>query len=86
MNIKVKPPDTATTRRLINQINARLSQLQSGKAYSLESILGPDYWADEDDSHQAMGHCFSKLVGGGRAPFELLGFTSDRHNKYRYTG
>jgi hypothetical protein len=86
MNIQVKPSDTATTRRLINQVNTRLHQLQSGEAYSLEAILGPDHWSDEDDSHQAMGHCFSKLVGDGRAPFEFLGFTNDRHNKYRYTG
>lgn len=86
MNVQAKPSDTATTRRLINQVNARLPELQSGKAYSLESILGSEYWKDEDDSHQAMGHCFSKLVGDGRAPFEFLGFTSDRHNNYRYTG
>ena len=85
MKIQAKPSDTATTRRLIHQVNARLSQLQPGEAYSLESILGPDYWADEDDSHQALGHCFSQLVGDGRTPFEFLGFTNDRHNNYCYS-
>jgi hypothetical protein len=85
MKIQVKPSDTATTRRLINQVNARLPELQPGEAYSLESILGPDYWVDEDDSHQAMGHCFSKLVGDVRVPFDFLGFTNDRHNCYCFS-
>jgi hypothetical protein len=86
MNINVKPSDTAITRRLINQVNTRLSQLESGETYSLESILEPGHWAHETDSNQAMGQCFCKLVRDRRAPFELLDLTSDRHNKYLYTG
>jgi hypothetical protein len=83
--ISVKTEDKAVTRRLIEQLNIRIPDLKTSKEYELESILGPDHWADEDDSHQAMGHCFSQLVGDGRAPFKFLGFTNDRHNKYRYS-
>jgi hypothetical protein len=86
MAIKIKPEDKAATRRLIDQLNMRIPELEAGKEYELGTILGPDDWAHEGDSHQAMGQCFSKLVSDGRAPFELLGYTSDRHNKYLYTG
>jgi hypothetical protein len=85
MSIAIKPTDKALTRRLIDQINRRLPQLKSGEEYALKGVVGPEYWADEDDLHQALGHCFSKLVGDGRAPFEFLGFTNDRHNNYRFT-
>jgi hypothetical protein len=84
MHIVKKPDDNATVRRLIDQLNSRLAILESGDKYELETILGPDYWADEEDSNLALGHHFSKLVRDGRAPFVYEGLTGDRHNQYRY--
>lgn len=84
MNIQVKPSDAVTTRHLIHQVNIRLQELEPDGVYSLESLLGPDYWADEDHSHLALGRCFSKLVSDSRAPFTSAGLTNNRHNNYRY--
>jgi hypothetical protein len=85
MKINKQTDDKATMRRLIDQVNSRLEVLESGNKYELETILGPDYWVDEEDSNNALGHHFSKLVRDGRAPFVYEGLTGDRHNKYRYT-
>ena len=88
MTIKIKPEDKALTRRLIDQINRRLSELTPGKEYTLEHIVGLEYWQDEDenDSHHALGRTFSLLATEGRAPFVVAGWTGNRHNNYRYTG
>jgi hypothetical protein len=85
MKIAMKKDDKATMRRLIDQVNSRLKALKPGNEYELETILGPDYWVDEEDSNLALGHHFRKLVRDGRAPFVYEGLTGDRHNKYRYT-
>lgn len=84
MSIAVKTKDKAITRRLIDQINKRLSALKPEHEYELEGILGAKYWEDEDDSHLALGHVFSQLVGDNRVPFKSAGWSSNRHNKYRY--
>ena len=88
MTIKSKPTDKALTRRLIDQINLRLAELEQGKVYTLAGIVGNEYWQDEDvdDSHNALGRAFSNLVGEDRAPFADAGLTGDRHNQYQYTG
>lgn len=85
MSIQIRTDDNATVRRLIDQLNARLQFLEPGKEYELETILGPEYWADEEDSNNALGHHFSGLVRNGRVPFTFDGWTKDRHNKYQYT-
>ena len=85
MQTATKATDKALVRRLINQVNERLTELVPGQEYPLEAILGPDYWQDEDDSHLALGHFFSMLVGDNRVPFVTAGWSSNRHNKYRYT-
>jgi hypothetical protein len=85
MKVAMQKDDKATMRRLIDQLNSRLEVLESGNEYTLETILGPEFWADEEDSNNALGHHFSKLVRDGRAPFAFDGWTKDRHNKYCYT-
>jgi hypothetical protein len=85
MPISRRQNDNATVRRLIDQLNSRLDILEPGNKYELETILGPDYWADEEDSNLALGHHFSQMVRDGRVPFVYEGLTGDRHNKYRYT-
>lgn len=85
MPISKKPDDNATVRRLIDQINRRMPELEADKPYQLEDILGPEFWADEEDSNTALGHHFSGLVKNGRVPFTFDGWTKDRHNKYQYT-
>ena len=85
MKIHTQPNDKATMRRLIDQLNSRIPSLKVGGLYTLETILGPDYLADEEDSNNALGHYLSQLVRDGRAPFVYEGLTGDRHNKYRYT-
>lgn len=84
MNIKMEKDDKATMRRLIDQLNSRIPSLKTGGLYTLETALGPDYLADEEDSNNALGHYLSQLVSKGRAPFSFEGLTGDRHNKYRY--
>lgn len=86
MSIEIKTTDKALTRRLIDQINRKLADLEPGKEYALEDIVGQEYWQDEneDDSHHALGRAFSKLVSDGRTPFIDIGLTKDRHNNYQY--
>ena len=68
------------------QIAKRLSYLTAGEVYTLAAILGEQFWEEDDeDSHNALGRVFSSLVGGGRLPFESNGWSSNRHNEYRYT-
>ena len=85
MPFSTRPNDNATVRRLLDQLNSRLPELEQDKPYQLEDILGPEYWADEEDSNLALGHHFSQLVSNGRVPFSFDGWTKDRHNQYRYT-
>ena len=86
MNIAIQDSDNDQQRRLITQVQCRLGDLIPGKLYSLEAILGIEYWEEEDDPHRGMGMRFSALVAQGRLPFVFTGFTKQRHNQYRYTG
>ena len=85
MNITVIASDNALQRKLIHQLNSRISELTPKSVYSLEAIVGADYWQDEPESHRSLGRYFSSMVNKGRAPFTTAGWTLDRHNKYRYT-
>jgi hypothetical protein len=73
-------------RKLIRQVAKRLPYLTAGEVYTLAAILGEQFWEEDDeDSHNALGRVFSGLVGAGRLPFESNGWSSNRHNEYRYT-
>jgi hypothetical protein len=85
MTIQIRPSDTADRRALIDYLNARLPELVPDNRYSLEAILGPDIWADTDVSHHALGRYFADMVSRGHVPFVMAGWTSDRHNRYKYT-
>jgi hypothetical protein len=84
MKIIILPFDNAQQRKLLAHIAARLRYLKPKQRYSLEAILGPKFWEDVDDSHISLGHCFCGLVRKGRVPFAEAGWTSNRHNSYRY--
>jgi hypothetical protein len=84
MDIFILPSDTPQQRKLLAHIIARLPSLKPRNRYSLEAIVGPEYWADVDEPHISLGLCFSGLVRKGRVPFVQAGWTSDRHNRYRY--
>ena len=85
MKISKKPDDNVTVRRLIDQLNSRIPDLEPDSMYQLEAILGPEYWVDEEDSHNVLGRHFSALVCSGRVPFSSEPLSKDRHNQYRYT-
>ena len=85
MKITVIASDNALQRKLIHHLNTRLSELTPNSVYSLEAIIGPDYWEAEPEPHIALGRYFTSMVNKGRVPFSAAGWTSDRHNKYRYT-
>ena len=85
MPISKKPDDNATVRRLIDQINRRMPELEADKLYQLEDILDPEYWVNMEDSPKVLGRRFSTLVRNGRVPFSSEPLTKDRHNHYRYT-
>ena len=87
MTPTTKPTDSKRTRKLIQQIVARLKYLDPGRHYQLETIVGPEFWEQEEDSHKGLGHDFSKLVRDNRVPFvRAEKLSSDRHNLYVYTG
>jgi hypothetical protein len=86
MQNSTEPTDTTTQSKLIEQVNKRLPYLAAGEVYTLAAILGEQFWEEDDeDSHNALGRVFSSLVGAGRLPFESNGWSSNRHNEYRYT-
>jgi hypothetical protein len=86
MKITIFPSDKATQRRIIQQVQSRLSSLSPGNVYTLEAILGADYWISTEDPHQGIGIRFGDLVSQGRLPFERAGWTAQRANRYRFTG
>ena len=86
MKIAIRASDKALQRKLIRHLNKRLPELVAKKVYPLEAIVGLKYWIKEPESHISLGRCFSDLVNKGRIPFVKAGFTSDRHDKYRFTG
>ncbi len=86
MTIKLLPSDNAVQRKLLLHVTTRLAELASGKLYSLELIVGPAFWENEDDPHKALGIYFSDMVIKRRIPFEYAGWTNQRHNRYRYIG
>jgi hypothetical protein len=78
--------DSAIQRKLINQVDKRLPFLAAGEVYTLAAILGEQFWdEDDEDSHNALGRVFSGLVGAAKLPFTSNGWSSNRHNEYRYT-
>lgn len=86
MSIDTMADDSSMQRKIIEQLNKRLSYLTAGEVYTLAAILGETFWEDDDeDSHHALGRIFSALVSDGRLPFEANGWTTNRHNEYRYT-
>ncbi|MCP5205231.1 MAG: hypothetical protein H6992_13835 [Pseudomonadales bacterium] len=85
MNTIIDPHSTNLKSRLINQVVKRLPFLTAGEVYTLAAILGEQFWEEDDeDSHNALGRVFSGLVNAGELPFESNGWTSNRHNEYRY--
>jgi hypothetical protein len=86
MDTTIETNSSAMQRKLINQVAKRLPYLTAGEIYTLAAILGEQFWEEDDeDSHNALGRVFSGLVGAGRLPFESNGWSSNRHNEYRYT-
>ena len=86
MTIFILPSDNAIQRKLLVQTALRVIDLAPGSTYSLEAILGAEFWDTADESHHSLGRHFAKLVEKARVPFVEAGFTGDRHNKYRFTG
>jgi hypothetical protein len=86
MDFPIRPSDSARQRKLLTQVGSRLPELKPRKRYSLEAIVGSDFWDDMDGAPTTVGRCFSDLVSKGRVPFVRAGFTDDRHNRYKYTG
>lgn len=84
MNIVVKPTDNALQRTLIEQVIEHLHELTPGETYTVAAILGDEFWDETDDSHKAIGQCFSHLVNSDRLPFEPAGWNSVRHNLYHF--
>ena len=84
MDIFIQPSDTFLQATLLTLVDSRLTGLTPRKRYSLEAIVGPQFWEDVDAPHISLGRCFSDLVSKGRVPFVVAGFTSNRHNAYRY--
>jgi hypothetical protein len=84
MDIFILPSDTPQQRKLLAHIIARMCSLKPKNRYSLEAIVGPEFWEDVDESHISSGLCFSGLVRKGRIPFVRAGLTTNRHNRYRY--
>jgi hypothetical protein len=86
MTTTTESTDSTTKQKLIEQVTKRLPFLTAGEVYTLAAILGEQFWdEDDEDSHNALGRVFSGLVGAGRLPFESNGWSSNRHNEYRYT-
>jgi len=86
MNMISKDSDTAMQRKLIVQVTKRLPYLTAGEIYTVAAILGEKFWEEDDeDSHNGLGRVFSGLVSEGRLPFDSNGWTSNRHNEYRFT-
>jgi hypothetical protein len=86
MTTTTESTDSTTKRKLIEQVTKRLPFLTAGEVYTLAAILGEQFWEEDDeDSHHALGRVFSGLVGTDRLPFASNGWTSNRHNEYRYT-
>jgi hypothetical protein len=84
--INPKNPDNSTRNKLITQVKKRLPYLTAGEIYTLAAILGEQFWEEDDDeSHNALGRVFSGLVTAGKLPFVSSGWSSNRHNEYRYT-
>ena len=87
MKMKIHGADSSMLQKLIMQVNKRLPYLTAGEVYTLAAILGEQFWEEEDDdvSHNGMGRLFSGLVADGQFPFQGNGWTSNRHNEYRFT-
>jgi hypothetical protein len=86
MDTTIETNSSAMQRKLIEQVTKRLPFLTAGEVYTLAAILGEQFWEEDDeDSHHALGRVFSGLVGTDRLPFASNGWTSNRHNEYRYT-
>lgn len=85
MKVTILASDNATQRTLVEYLNERIPHLEAGQRYSLDAILGPEIWEDTDASHRALGRYFADMVSKGRVPFVTAGWTSDRHNRYRFT-
>jgi hypothetical protein len=78
--------NTTMQNKLVNQVRRRLPYLTAGEVYTLAAILGEQFWEEDDeDSHNALGRVFSGLVGASKLPFTSNGWSSNRHNEYRYT-
>ncbi len=86
MDTTIETNSSAMQRKLIRQVAKRLPYLTAGEVYTLAAILGEQFWEEDDeDSHNALGRVFAGLVSAGRLPFESNGWSSNRHNEYRYT-
>ena len=86
MSVTIEIKDSPIQRKVINQVTKRLEYLTAGGIYTLAAILGEEFWEeDDDDSHNALGRAFAGLVVNNRLLFEPNGWTSNRHNEYRYT-
>ena len=86
MTTTTEPTDTTIQHKLIEHVTKRLPYLTAGEVYTLAAILGEKFWEEDDeDSHNALGRVFSGLVGADRLPFESNGWSSNRHNEYRFT-
>lgn len=86
MTIFILPSDNPIQRKLLVQTALRVTDLAPGSTYSLEAILGSEFWDTTDESHHSLGRHYAKLVEKARVPFVEAGFTGDRHNRYRFTG
>lgn len=85
MSNLMQATDSTIQRKLLTQVEKRLPYLTAGKVYTLAAILGESFWEhDDEDSHHALGRAFSALVTKKRVPFKAKGWTSNRHNEYKY--
>ncbi len=68
---------------LVDAVNSNLPALAHGESYTLEQLVGEDYWDTIPKGRKtSLGQAFKALAIGGTLPVVYVGFTSSNKSLY----
>lgn len=74
---------TITLADVLNAVNSNLPTLAHGKSYTLEQLVGEDYWNTIPKGHRnKLGQAFKALATSGTLSVAYVGSTSGNKSLY----
>ena len=72
-----------TITDLLDAVNSTLPNLPDGKSYTLEELVGEQYWSTIPKGRRtSLGQAFKALAIGGSLPVSYVGTTSSNKSLY----